>query len=282
MLDRSSRRDCRNHFRAHGLTAMRSFFSVLCSAVLLATCLRAAEPVSDDPLDPFVGVPAPLAAALRGFGKDAPRWAYTQRFIQFDRKGRETDSWVARFDPSQHYDVQWTLMEKNGQPPTEAQQKKFRKERAKLERKGRVRLGEALEVKRAVLLPGRAGAEDELTYEVPLRPIEGSKFPPDKFQVFVRIDREKQALRAIDLKLRERVRVALVLNVKAADARIEFISVRPDAGPAIARITGGGTASVMLVPVGGRVEATRSDFLRVTPYDDRFVVKPGPLRTIDF
>lgn len=261
---------------------MRLFFSVLCSAVLLATCARAADAVVDDPLDPFAGVPAPLAAALRSFGRDAPRWAYTQRFVQYDRKGREDESWIARFDPSQHYDVQWTLLEKNGQAPTEGQQKKFRKERAKLEQKGRVRLGEALDVKRAVLAPDQSAAGGLLTYEVPLRPIEGSKFPPEKFQVFVRIDREKHVLRAIDLKLRERVRVAVIVNVKAADARIEFVDVLADAGPAIAKISGGGTASVMLVPVGGRVEAVRSDFKRVTPYDDRFVVKPGPLRTIDF
>lgn len=252
------------------------------SAVWLTASVQADEPVADDPLDPFAGVPAPLAEALRNYGKDAPRWAYTQRFVEFDRKDRENESWVARFDPSQHYDVQWTLLEKNGKAPSDSQQKKFRKERAKLEQKGRVRLGEALDVKRAVRLADQADSVELLTYEVPLQPIEGSKFPPEKFQVFVKIGREKHDLRTIELKLRERVRVALVLNVKAVDAHIDFAAVRPDAGPAVVKFSAGGTASVMLVPVGGRVEATRSDFKRVTPYDDRFVVKPGPLRTIDF
>jgi hypothetical protein len=258
---------------------MRLFFSVLCGAVLLATGARADESASPDP---FAGVPAPLAAALRSFSKDAPRWAYTQRFVEFDRKGRQKESWIGRFDPSLHYDVQWTLLEKDGQLPTEAQQKKFRKQRAKLEQKGRVRLGEVIDVQRAVEVSDAAKTGGELTYEVPLRPIEGSRFPPEKFQVFVRIDREKHALRAIDLKLRERVRVAMVVNVKAAEARIEFADVLPDAGPPLAKITGVGTASVLLVPVSGRLEATRSEFKRVTPYDDRFIVKPGPLRTIDF
>jgi hypothetical protein len=261
---------------------MRLFFSVLCGAVWLATCARAADAGVDDPPDPFAGVPAPLAAALRSFGQDAPRWAYTQRFVEFDRKGREKGSWVARYDPSLHYDVQWTLLEKNGQPPSEAQQKKFRKERAKLEQKGRVRLGEALDVQRAVSVSDATGTGDELIYEVPLRSIEGSMFPPEKFQVFVKVGRQKQELRAIDLKLRERARVAVVLNVKAASARIEFATVRDDAGPAIAKIDASGSATVMFMPVGGRAEATRSEFKRVTPYDDRFVVKPGPLRTIDF
>lgn len=261
---------------------MRLLFSVLCCAVLLATCARADDAVADVPLDPFAGVPAPLAAALGNFGKDAPRWAYTQRFVEFDRKGRQKDSWVARYDPSLHYDVQWTLLEKSGRPPSEAQQKKFRKERAKLEQKGRVRLGEALDVQRAVSVPDATGMSDELIYEVPLRPIEESAFPPEKFQVFVKIGRQKHELRAIDLKLRERARVAVVLNVKAASAHIEFATVRDDAGPAIAKIDASGSATVMFMPIGGRAEATRTDFKRVTPYDDRFVVKPGPLRTIDF
>ncbi|HLP24680.1 MAG TPA: hypothetical protein VK477_03305, partial [Acidobacteriota bacterium] len=215
---------------------MRLLLFVLWSAVWLAMYARAADAVVDEPLDSFAGVPAPLAAALRSYGKDAPRWAYTQRFLEFDRKGRQKESWIARYDPSLHYDVQWTLLEKNGQPPTETQQKKFRKERAKLEQKGRVRLGEALDVKRAVLMPDAIGAVDEFVFEVPLLPIEGSVFPPEKFQVFVKVGRQKQELRAIDLKLRERARVALVLNVKAASAHIEFATVSDDAGPAIAKI----------------------------------------------
>ncbi len=261
---------------------MRLFLSVLCGAMWLATCARAADAVVDDPVDPFAGVPVPLAAALRSYGKDAPRWAYTQRFVEFDRKGRQKESWIARYDPSLHYDAQWTLRERSGQAPSEAQQKRFRKERAKLEQKGRVRLGEALDVKRAVPIPDAAEPGDDLVYEVPLRPIEGSAFPPEKFQVFVRVGRQKHELRAIDLKLRERARVAVVLNVKAASAHIEFATVRDDAGPTIAKIDASGSATVMFMPVGGRAEATRSEFKRVTPYDDRFVVKPGPLRTIDF
>lgn len=262
---------------------MRLLICAMFSAVWLsAASARADGPAAGAAADLFAGVPAPLAEALRSYGKDAPRWAYTQRFVERDRGGRENESWVARFDPSQHYDVQWTLLEKGGKPVTDSQQTRFRKERAKLEQKGRVRLGEALDVRRAVLVPDQPDSVELLTYEVPLRPIEGSPFPPEKFQVVVKVERAKHALRAIDLKLRDRVRVALVLNVKAADAHIEFAAVRPDAGPAIARISGGGAGTVMFLPVGGRIEATRSDFKRVTPYDDRFVVKPGPLRTIDF
>lgn len=260
---------------------MRLFLWVFLGGMQLAT-LRAEEAVSADPYDPFAGVPTPLAEAMRSFAQDAPRWAYTQRFVQYDRKGAVKEQWVARHDPSQHYDVQWTLLERDGRPPTEAQQKKFRKARAKMQQQGRKSLGELLELKRATLVPDQADAALPLTYEVPLRPDEEGRLPPEKFQVLVRVERATHRLASIDVKLRERFRVALLVNVKAGDARIEFTPVLPAAGPAITKIEGGGTVSVLLVPFGGRVEATRTDFKRVTPYDDRFVVKPGPLRTIDF
>lgn len=39
---------------------------------------------------------------------------------------------------------------------------------------------------------------------------------------------------------------------------------------------------MLFVPVGGRMEIRRTDFKRVTPYDERFQVQIGPLKAIDF
>jgi hypothetical protein len=259
---------------------MRLFLCASFAALLITTAVRAQDVSANT--DELSAGPAPLVAALRAYAKDAPRWAYTQRFVQLDRKGAPKEQWLARYDPSQHYDVQWTLLERDGQTPTEAQQKKFRREREKLRDKKGKTLGELLDIAHASAVPDQPDAAERLTYEVPLRLEDDSRFPAGKFQVFVKLDRATGQLATIDVKLREKVRVALVASVKSADARIEFLRVRPDAGPAIARIAGGGSATVLFVPVGARVEATRTDFKRVTPYDDRFVVKPGPLRTIDF
>lgn len=256
---------------------MRFFFSVLCGAVLLATALRADEPESN-PYDPLAGVHPPLAAAFRKFGRDAGRWAYTQKFAQLDKDGKVKDSWVARFDPSQHYDVQWTLLEQDGQPVTERQQKKFRKERAK-RAKDRKTLGELLLVQQAVVA---FESKNELVYEVPLKLEESSRFPPEKFQVFITIDRQKEQLKLVDVKLRQNVRVAGVVNVKSGDARLEFATVMPEHGPALVAVSGGGTASLFFVTVSARAESMREDFKRVTPYDERFQVKIGPLKAIDF
>ncbi|MDP2137147.1 MAG: hypothetical protein Q8J74_04780, partial [Candidatus Didemnitutus sp.] len=56
-----------------------------------------------NPYDPLVDVPAPLAAAIRQYGRDANRWAYTQHAVEFDRKGQPDEERLVRHDPSQHY-----------------------------------------------------------------------------------------------------------------------------------------------------------------------------------
>jgi len=251
------------------------FFALL---LIFGPAASAAEETRAAP-DPLAGAPAPLAEALRQFGRDANRWAYTQRAVQYDTKGREKSSWRARHDPSQPYDGQWTLLERDGKPATEAQRKKFARDRAK-RKKDRQSLGELLEVRQAVVA---SETGSEIVYEVPLRlDGEDSRFPPEKFRVLVTVDRVAGSLRLVEVKLRTSLRVAVVLHVKAGGARLEFTPVLPEAGPALAKISVSGTVSVLLVPLGGRAEVTRTDFRRVTPFEERLKVKLGPLQLLDF
>lgn len=261
---------------------MRSSILVFFGAVWLALAARADEPMATPPADdPFAGTPGPLAEAVRGFAKDANRWAFTEDYIEFDKKGAAKSRRRARFDPSQHYDVQWTMLEKDGRAATEAEQAKFRKARAKEAQRGRKTLGELLDLARATELAGAADAT-VIVYEVPLHKLEDSKFPPEKFQAFVRVTRADHQLKSVEVRLREKLRVALVVGLKAAEGRLDFERVLPEAGPAVTKVVATGSASVFFVPLNAHVEITRSEQKRVTPYDDRFVVKPGPLRTIDF
>lgn len=260
---------------------MRPFLSVLCGAVLLATCVQADEPVAEDVDDPLAAAPAPLREAVKKFGRDANRWAYTIRTLSRDRKGRVTEDTVVRFDPSQHYDVQWTLLKKDGQDATEAQLKKFRKQRAKMN-KERKTFGELLDLERARAIDEAPGAPETLSYVVPLRQEGNGRFPVDKVEVLVRIDAARQTFRSIELRLKESVRALLIAKVKNASAMIDFTVADPKFVPVVWKIRADLGASVAFVPVEQHTEQIRSDFKRVTPYDDRFVVKPGPLRTIDF
>lgn len=244
----------------------------------LAASLAAQPAADEDPMDPLAGSPEPLAAAIRAYGRDAGRWAYTQQIIQYDRKGRVEQEQVARFDPSQHYDVQWTLLKQNGKEPTESQAKKFRKERTKMSRNRRT-LGELLVLKEAKLVQESG---DELVYEVPLKKDDNNRLPPEKFEVLVTLNRGAQTLRAIDVQLKKSWRVVGVVNVKSGEAHLGFETVKPEHGPTVTSIIGEGRATILLVPVGAKGEVKRSDFKRVTPYDERFNVKIGPLKTIDF
>jgi hypothetical protein len=260
---------------------LRRLFLLPLLLVLAVPATRAQESGAapePDVYDPLAGVHPPLAAALRKFGRDAGRWAFTQTFTQLDGKGNVKESWVASFDPSQHYDVQWTLREQDGRPATERQLKKFRRERAK-RAKDRKTLGELLLVQQAVVA---FESSEEIVYEVPLKLEESSRFPPEKFQAFVTVDRRSENLKLVDVKLREKLRVAGVVSVKHADARLEFATVLPGQAPALVAMSGGGTASLLFFTVGARAEALRTDFRRVTPYDERFSVKLGPLKAIDF
>lgn len=255
---------------------MRLFFSLLVFALSSGFVFADETATTSDPL---AGAPEPLAAAIRNYGKDADRWAYTQRSQEFDGKGRLDDEKVVRFDPSKHYDEQWTLLLTGGKEPTEAQQKKYRRKKADREPKGRRALGELLDLPRAVVVEETAAA---LTYEVPLSPENNTRLPPKKFQVFVRIDKASQSLRLVEVKLRESMRLALVVKVKNGGARIEFTQVQPEFSAVISGVAVEGQASVMFVPVGGRAEMARTDYKRVTPYDERFNVKIGPLKALDF
>lgn len=261
---------------------MRLLRTLLCGLLLMGSCVFAQEAqpepeTESNPYDPLSGVHPPLANALRKFGSDANRWAYTQRFVEYKRDGSVDRTWLARFDPSQHYDVQWTLLERDGAKPTESQQNSFQKRRAKRERE-RKSLGEVMDLTKATIA---FQSSKEIVYEVPLK-VGDARFPPEKFLSFVTVDRATQTLRLIDVKLKESLRVIGVVSVKSGDARLEFAPVLPEHGPTLTAISAGGEASVLLIPLGGRVEMARTEFKRVTPYDERFQVKLGPLKAIDF
>lgn len=256
--------------------AMRLFVYVL--LLTLGAVTRATGEAAPPP-DPLAGAPAPLVEALRQYGRDANRWAYTQHLVVFDRKGRPRDEQVARYDPSQPPDEQWTLLQMDGKPATAAQVKKHRRDKSKGEGKKQT-LGELLEIPRAVLTADSTPAE--LIYDVPLRQADNFRFPPEKFEARVTVDRAAQTLRAINVKLRSSLRLIGVAKVKSATVRLAFTPVLPEYGPALTELLAEGSGSLLLVPVASRTEAQRTEFKRVKPYNERLKVKLGPLQLLDF
>lgn len=252
--------------------SMRRF--LLPALVLLLAGRTSAAGAGEDPL---AGAPEPLAAALRSFGAERERWAYTERFTTTDRKGAPQESRLFRFDPARVPEERWTLLEDDGRPPTERAQRKFRREMTKVRR---IRLSEYLQLDRAVLVQATAA---EQVYEVPLRRENNDRLPPDKFQVRVTLQGAGGwHLAAVDVTLREPMRMAVVARVRRAGAGIRLGRVSTEHGPVVRSLHGEGEATVLFVKVGGAFKAERWDFKRVIPYDERFGVKLAPLQLLDF
>lgn len=227
-----------------------------------------------------------LTTALERTASDMGRWAYTERRLVRDEKGKVKTDTVVRYDPSRPYGEQWTPLSINGKPPSAADREKYRKqgERAgRNEARGQpsrqYSLGELLEVSRASV----AGETDrQLVFEIPLRAERNNRFPPEKFEVLARVDREPGVLGDIAVRLREGFRSRVVVKVKSGDGTLEFSTVHPEHPPTLTSIRGDASASILFVSVGGELELTRTDFKRVRPYSERFEVQIGTLKAIDF
>ncbi len=253
---------------------MRFFFSTLILTVGFLAA-RADEPTAEPAL---AGVPPLLGAALLHHAVDVDHWAFTQTTVTKNGKGKIKEQAVVRYDPSQHYDVQWTPLSIDGQPATAAQIKEYRRDHARDSDKRRT-LGELLNFRAATVAEETPSA---VIYEVPLSKDDNQRLPPEKFRVTVRVNKERRVFEQIAVRVREAMRVKLVAKIKSGGAVLDFASVDPKYSPPVTTIQAGGTASVFFVTVGGAYDLTRTDFKRVTPYNDRFRVKLGPLKTIDF
>jgi hypothetical protein len=241
-------------------------FSSLVLLLLFTAAVSRAEP------------PTLLQAAVKNYAVDAERWAYTQTVISKDRKGKVEEEVVVRNDPSQPFEVQWTPVKINGKEPTEREIEKYRREHEK-RRKSRQPLGALLDLDKATLVDETATT---VTYEVPLIKNDNLRLPPEKFRVTARVNRERQAFENVGVRLREAMRMALVVKIKSGEADMDFVVIDPKFAPPITALRADGEGSILFVKVGGSYSATRTDFKRVKPYSERFTVKLAPLQFLDY
>ncbi|MBI5768398.1 MAG: hypothetical protein HZA93_11430 [Verrucomicrobia bacterium] len=235
-------------------------------------------------------VPRPLQDALAKLAQDTDRWAYTQTLVERDDKGRVKQETVVRFDPSQPYAQQYRVIRVDGKEPSDSQVRKFRRqgekrgERAEREeREGpdpkRKTVGELMDLERATIAEEN---DRSVTYAVPLKKEGNNRFPPEKFEVTARVSKALGAFESVAVKLRAPIREKLILNIKSGEGSIDFTPVDAKYAPQMTAIRGGGSGSIFFVPIGRHYEVKREDFKRVKPFGDRFEVKIGPLKAIDF
>ena len=124
--------------------------------------------------------------------------------------------------------------------------------------------------------------EATVTYEVPLVKNDNQRLPPEKFRVTARVNKERQAFENVAVRLREAMRLKLIVKLKSGEADLEFTDVDPRFAPPITALRADGEGTILFVRVGGNYAATRKDFKRVTPYGERFKVKLGEMKFLDY
>jgi hypothetical protein len=206
------------------------------------------------------------------------------------RNGKPVREEVVRFDPSRPYAEQYVPILMNGKPPTSGD---FRRNRRKGERRGRraenaarhatttyrETLGELMDLDRSFVA---AESATKITYEVPLKEEGNTRFPPDKFRVTARVNKERRAFENVSVRLRGALREKIFIKISKGEGSLDFARVDPEYPPQLTSIVGAASGSIAFIPLGRSYEIRRADFERVTPYAERFEVQIGPLKVIDF
>ena len=235
-------------------------------------------------------VPPLLEGALEKVSADYDHWAYTQTKLEKNEKGKVLKRAIVRFDPSKSYPEQFVPLEIDGHAPDASDLRKYRKQGerrgekiAEAETEGttppRKTLGELMNLERARLV---SETSDISTFEVPLKKDGNNRLPPEKFEVLATVNKRTGAFETIVAQLRSPMRAEVIVKIKSGVGRLEFATVDPQFAPALASISGSGAGSIMFVPVGRSYELVRTDYQRVKPFGNKFQVKMGPLKSLDF
>ena len=235
---------------------------------------------------------AMLNEVLHRTAEDLNCWAYTEHRVFRDTRGQLKSDVLVRFDPSKPYAEQWTPLRIDGNEPSERERAKYRrrgKESARSseaagsepnpDNRRRRSLGELIEVMNASVAWETA---THLVFDVPLLKVGNERFPPEKFQVLVRVKKEGRQLENVSVRLRESFRSKLVVKVKSGEGSLDFATVDSNHPPTLVAIEGDAVASILFIDVGGSMELKRTQLQHVTPYDERFEVQIGTLKAIDF
>ncbi len=227
-----------------------------------------------------------LNEVLQAVADDWRRWAYTEHIVQRDPAGRTKAEQIVRCDPSQPYAEQWTPLQIDGREPNQRDLAKYRRkgeesdpERPVTRRRRVPTLGESIDVNRSSMA---AETETHWVFEIPLRKTASDRFPPEKFRVQARVAKEGRTLENISVLLRESFRSMVVIKVKSGEASLDFARINPKYPPALVAISGDADWSVLFFGSGRSLELKRTELRHVKPYAERFEVKIGTLKALDF
>lgn len=250
--------------------------------------------------DPAPAPPALLGASFNAFIEHQGRWAYTETHSGLDAGGKVKEETIVRVDPSQPYAQQRVPIKLSGQTPSEKQLKDWAERSEQMAKRRQLEAASAplgaleaeefrLHIFNDIVVPelSRATvlAEDDtaVTYDVPMHKVGDTVAKPfDAFQLTARVSKRQRQFERVTIRQRVMVRVG---GGKNSDGLIEIEFGSPD--PRYPAMPVKNTSRITNKPLFGKANtrantATRTDLKYVTPYDERFGVKIGPLRTIQF
>lgn len=237
---------------------------------------------ADNPPALPAGVPVILREVLEKYQNENGHWAYIETDMTRVKNSRgavkSVKRTVVRHDPSQPYGEQRTLLERDNRPVTAQEAAKFREDQ-KRPHKPHKSLGDLAELEKATVVEETPEA---VTFEVPLRKDDSSPVPPENIGVWLRVNKEQRVFEHAEVRLRAPFHMALVAKVSAVEIEVTFAQVDPQFAPTVVAMKGDMALTFLFMKFSSDHEATRTDFKRVTPYSDRFKVKLGPLKFLDF
>lgn len=227
-------------------------------------------------------VPAPLADAIQKLIHDEDHWAYTQRTQRFNKAGEpDGGPTIERYDPSLPIDEQWQLIQYSGHKPTESELGKWRRQKAHQQKHhGEKTLGDFLDLEHATLF---SSVPDRLTFLVPLTKNSIGRFPADKLEVFMNVDPAQHTLTSFSLRPKGVFHLAGVIRIDGGEFEGRMQTILPKYAPTFVWGRGSGYGKVLgIFKVGMGGEVNLSDFKRVMPFNDRFDVKIGDIKALNF
>ena len=226
-----------------------------------------------------------LVTGIRKVQDEASRWAYTQMQVMRDVHGKVIEERIIRVDPSQAFDQRQHLVSIDGREPTDRERAKFQKEREK-ERLHREReawkgakLEDRIRLEEAVVF---SQTGNSIVYEVPLISDDDNPYPAEKFQLWITLDSEKAEIMEVSVRLREHIRAALVARIDRGELIARFKPVDPAYAAPVTELQVAGAGTILFFRVGVSRDERRTDFKRVTPWDERFSVEFGDLEFLGF
>jgi hypothetical protein len=236
-------------------------------------------------LSPVLGradAPPLLHDAIQKLIADDDHWAYTESTQRFDRLGKpEGGPTVERYDPSQPTDREWQLLQYRGHAPSRWELSSWQSQKEKtMKHHGEKTLGDVLDMDHAMLASETGTVA---TFLVPIMKEASKRFPADKLEVFMQVDKTSRALTSFSLRPKAPFRIAGLMKVESGevDGRLEVVQAKY--APTLVWARGSGAARILgFIPYGMGAEVNYTAFHRVQPYNDRFEVKIGDLKALNF